>query len=278
LGQYQECIINTVRALQVNSEDWLAYADRGFCENGIGEHLKAVDDYRTYLAHNATDARMWFDLGFSQYNAGLLQDSVASYSRSLELDPTDPQAYINRGTAYIKLEKYEAALADFNQTLELGDNPFGYSGRGDAYYGLEKYDLAIVNYKKAISLMPNSAYSYCMLSLTYYEVGQYQEALDAAATSHDINPLCGGQKLIEIQARSYYALGDNQQAILYINRALQLGDYALGYYYRGIMYQAAGQYEDAVLDLKYFISLNKDDSTNKKEIADARARLAELTP
>jgi len=46
----------------------------------------------------------------------------------------------------------------------------------------------------------------------------------------------------------------------------------------GIMYQAAGQYEDAVLDLKYFISLNKDDSTNKKEIADARARLAELTP
>jgi tetratricopeptide (TPR) repeat protein len=227
------------------------------------------------------NVQTWYNLGYSQYHSGMNEEAVTSYSKTLELDPSYYQAYINRGLAYVDLEKYEEALADFNHALEFGDIPFAYSGRGDAYYGLKEYDMAIAEYEKAIFMMQggsSSAHSYCMVALNYYETGRYEDALNAAKTGYDLNPACGGQRVLEIQARSYYALGDYEQAILYMNKTIQIGEYTLGYYYRGIMYHDAGKYEEALADLNTFLSLTPDKTTFIKEIADAQARVAELTP
>ena len=281
LGQFRECITSATRALEINPEEWLAYTDRAYCAGAFGDHMAAIDDYEIFLAHNPTDVQIWYNLGHSQYHAGLIQESVASYSQTLELDPSYYQAYINRGVAYVELEKYDEALVDYNHALEFGEIPFAYSGRGDTYYGLKMYDLAIADYEKAISMMPmttSAAHSYCMISLTYFELGRYQDSLDAAQISNELDPSCGGQRLLEYQARSYHALGDYEQAILFMDKALQMGEFSLGYYYRGIIYHDAGKYEDAASDLNRFIILVQDNSTFEKEIADAKARLAELTP
>jgi len=281
LGRYHECIDSATNAVEANPEEWPAYTSRAFCKAMLGDHIAAIDDYKVFLAHDATDAQTWYNLGYSQYHGGLIQESAISYSQTLELDPAYFQAYINRGLDYVMLERYDEALVDYNRALEFGDIPFAYSGRGDAYYGLKIYDLAIADYEKAISLMqggPSSAHSYCMVALTYYEVGRYQDALDAATISYNLNPACGGQRLLEIQARSYYALGDYEQAILYMNKAFQMGEFVLGYYYRGIIYHDAGRYEEALSDLNFFIASVQDEITYTKEIADAKARLAELMP
>ena len=65
---------------------------------------------------------------------------------------------------------------------------------------------------------------------------------------------------------------------MYMNQALQLGEYSLGYYYRGTMYQSAGKKEAAIVDLSNFLMLITDASTYEKEVLDAQARLAELNP
>jgi tetratricopeptide (TPR) repeat protein len=281
LGQYGECIISTTRALEVNPEEWFAYTNRAFCNAMLENHSAAIEDYEIFLAHDDMNVQTWYNLGYSQYHSGMNEEAVTSYSKTLELDPSYYQAYINRGLAYVDLEKYEEALADFNHALEFGDIPFAYSGRGDAYYGLKEYDMAIAEYEKAIFMMQggsSSAHSYCMVALNYYETGRYEDALNAAKTGYDLNPACGGQRVLEIQARSYYALGDYEQAILYMNKTIQIGEYTLGYYYRGIMYHDAGKYEEALADLNTFLSLTPDKTTFIKEIADAQARVAELTP
>jgi tetratricopeptide (TPR) repeat protein len=281
LGQYGECIISTTRALEINAEEWFAYTDRAFCNAMLENHAAAIEDYKIFLAHDDTNVQTWYNLGYSQYHSGMNEESVMSYSRTLELDPSYYQANINRGLAYVGLEKYEEALTDFNRALGYGDIPFARSGRGDAYYGLKMYDKAIADYEAAISMLQgsiSSAHSYCMVALNYYEVGRYQDALNAAKTGYDLNPACGGQRVLEIQARSYYALGDYEQAILYMNRTFQMGEYALGYYYRGIIYHDAGKYDEALADLNTFISLVPDKTTFAEEMADAQIRVAELMP
>jgi tetratricopeptide (TPR) repeat protein len=106
-------------------------------------------------------------------------------------------------------------------------------------------------------------------------LGRYEEVFKEAQASYDIDPACGGAKLFEVQARSYYALKDYDQALVYINQALAAEQYALGYYYRGIIYQAAGRDREAIQDLEYFLSLS---TMSLKESADAKARLQQLKP
>jgi hypothetical protein len=61
-----------------------------------------------------------------------------------------------------------------------------------------------------------------------------------------------------------------------MNKALDMGNYSFGYYYRGIIYQDAGKSQAAIQDLELFLSSVQSPESNQDKIADAKARLAQL--
>jgi len=278
LGRYDECILNSTKAIEVDPEEWLAYADRAYCEANVDLYPAAVKDYEIYVAQGTTDAAVWYNLGIAQRNSGDIQGAIDSYTSALDMDPSYYQAYINRGNAYRIQENYQDALADYNCALEFGDIPLAYSGRGDAYFGLGKFEQAITDYETTLSLFPFEAHTYCQLALSYFEVERYQESIDAAESTRELDPSCGGQRLFEIQARSYYALGNYDQALVYIDKALSVHPYSLGYYYRGIILHDARRYDKAIQDLEQFLSTVTSKDVYKSEIADANSRLTKLKP
>jgi tetratricopeptide (TPR) repeat protein len=279
LGQYDQCITYASKAIEIDVEKWIAYTNRAFCEQALGSYTAAIQDYKTYLKHNATDADVWYNLGSTQHDAGLSQEGVISLSKALELNPNYYDANINRGLAYIDFGKYAEALADFNQALKFSNNPTAYSGRGTAYYGLGRYDDAIADLELATRMMPNRPHAYCVLALAYFKVGRYQDTIDTADTLNQIAPGCGGEPLIVVQAKSYYSLGEYEKGLAFTNKIFEMGQhYAIQYYLRGIMYQAMGKNEDAVSDLTMFISTIQQNNNYTEEIADAKKRLAELKP
>ena len=95
---------------------------------------------------------------------------------------------------------------------------------------------------------------------------------------NQIEPGCGGQRLLEYQARSYYALGDYEKAISYIDQAVAMEPYKMGIYYQGIIYDDAGKDDQAIFFLEQFLEFAPDESIFATEIADAKARLAKLKP
>ena len=278
LGRFENCIQDATKAIEVDPEEWLAYSDRAYCRSTLGLYAAAVEDYKIYLAQDGSDAVVWYNMGISQRHVGDYEGAIDSYTTALELDSSYYPAFINRGFVYRTLERYEEALDDYNRALEFGDIPLAYSGRGDTYFGLRRFEEAIADYKKSLSLIPNDGHSYCQLSLSYFEVGRYQDSLDAAATTNQINPSCGGQRLYETQARSYYALGNYDQALAYMDKALAVHRYSLGYYYRGIIFHDAGRNNEAIQDLEQFLATVESTDAYKNEIADANARLAKLKP
>src|SRR5258706_8026783 len=280
LGQYDKCIMNASKAIEIDVEKWIAYTNRAFCEQALGNYPAPIQDYKTYLNHNVTDADVWYNLGSTQRDAGLPQEGVISLSKALELNPNYYDANINRGLAYIDFGKYAEALADFNQALKFSNNAVAYSGRGTAYYGLGKYDEAIADLKLATQMMPNRPHAFCVLALSYFKVERYQDALNVAEVADQIAPDCGGQELFEVEAQSYYALGQYEQGITYITQAFGRGQFYLtGYYYRGIMYDSIGKNKEALQDLEFFLSSMKgSEDSYKDQIADTKTRIKKLKP
>lgn len=258
LGRFTECIEPATKAIGIKPDLWLAYTTRANCHNGLSNYEKAIADYQVVLNNNPSDPIAWYNLGRAQQLSGNPQAGISAYTKSLEFEPPNSPPNTNF------IISYNTALA--------------YSRRGSAYYQLNKFNQALTDLEKSTSLFAYDPYALCYLSLTYYEFKRYQDALDTAATSHEIAPLCGGQKLVEIQARSYYALGNYEQALLFIDKAIDMREYTLGYYYRGIILQAAGRNDEAIRDLEQFLSFYEPDDNHMPELTDARSRLTKLKP
>jgi tetratricopeptide (TPR) repeat protein len=277
LERFFECIESANKALEVDQTLYSAFASRGYCQLQLGNNRGAMDDFNTYIAHDSSDSLAWANLAIAQHGAGYNLEAIYSNDQALKLDPDLYIALINRGNVYVDLGEYNKALDDFDAALKFGDIPAAYSGRGDAYYGLEEYEQAVADHEFVVSTYP-SAHAYCMLSLSYFELGRYEDSLQAAETSIEIDPNCGGEKLLEIQARSYHHLGQHEQALDYINRALDIRQYPMGSYYRGIIFQALGRNEEAIQDFERFLILTQPSEADKAEVIDAKTRLEQLKP
>ena len=277
LGRSAECVDSATQGLEINPNEYPLYSDRASCEVDIKNYSAAVQDYETYTTNfNNVTPQEWYNMGIAQYQNGDLQNAVDSYGKALDLEPQFYFAYTNRGIAYNKLEEYKKALSDFNSALKGGDLQPAYAGRGETYYRLGSYDQAITDLDKAVSLNRSDTHSSCLLVGSYFKDEKYQETLDYIKVSGLFEPMCKEQNIFELQARSYYALGDYDQGILYMNQAIAQSPYPLGYYYRGIIFQAAGKNEEAVQDLKLFLTSVPTSDDYKKEVSDAKARLAKL--
>jgi tetratricopeptide (TPR) repeat protein len=207
-------------------------------------------------------------------------DAIKAYDRALAIDPTGCEALIARGDAWINIGDYEQALSDYDQAINLGDSR-AYAGRGTAYYYLGMYDDALADLEFATQLPQNNSHSYCLLALTYFEFGRYQDILDAVSAATATGPECGNYKIYEVVSQSYYELGQYEEGISYITIIFDEKHtiFTLGYYYRGIMYDSLGKNQEAIQDLAFFIRMGQSvDDSYPEQIADAKARLAKLKP
>jgi len=276
-GNYAKCLEDSSQAISLDPELWRAHQDHGICALYLGDYEQAVADLERYVSMVTDDSTGWYDLGIAYRRVGDLAESVAAYNKALALNPDYYPAMINRGVVLIDLERYFEAVADFSHALTYGEIYLAYSGRADAYYELGMYENARKDYERAIALFPYESYPYCRLAPVYYELSRYEDAIGAVADAAAQDPSCGqDQRLLEIQARSHYALGEYLAAIDFMNLALGQGQYTMGFYYRGIAYQAAGQTSEATSDLKYFVSLARSQGIVREEIADAERRLIML--
>lgn len=276
-GNYSKCLEDSSQAISLDPELWRAHQDHGKCSINLGDYEQAVADLELYVLKVSDDSMGWYDLGIAYRRVGDLTESVEAYNKALDLNPDYYEAMINRGRVLIDLERYLEAVADFTRALTYGEIYLAYSGRADAYYELGMFENARKDYEESIGLFPYESYPYCRLAPVYFELSRYEDAIAAVANAVAQDPSCGqDQKLLEIQARSHYALGEYLAAIDFMNRSLEQGQYVMGFYYRGIAYQAAGQTSEATSDLKYFVSLAKSQGIVRGEIADAERRLIML--
>lgn len=289
LGNTSQALFDYQKALSIDPSFSFAHHNLGIHYYANGEYEKALEEDSLSVEIEPGRSDWWASKAETEIKLDKNDQCLLSATRAIELDPENWGAYLNRGYCEGRLAKMEEALKDYTAALQgfkiyAAKNPndpvgpynigVAYGHRGDVYYYSQRYREAIPDYEKAVSLIEGDAHSYCNLAYSYFETQQYQKMIDAAQASLAINPLCGGIQLIETEARSAYALGKYDQGIELMNEAMAQGGYPLGYYYRGILYDAAGNKEAAIHDLQIYLDYGYGGS----ETEDAKARLAKLKP
>ena len=250
---------------------------RGECTFGKGDFEAAIPDLERYLAQVPDDADTWYNLGILYRKSGQIDKAIDAYDRVVAINSTYVAAWINRASIYVDQGRFDEALADYNKVLQAAEIPQALNGRAAAYSGLGRFEAAAADLERSIELVPFSTGPYCQVVHIYFELERYHDAIWAAQEAARISPECANdQKLLELQGRSYYALGMYDQAVEYLDRALEQGTFAWAFYYRGIAQDDAGHWHEAIMDLETFVQLATLQDFGDAERADAEARLARL--
>ena len=122
---------------------------------------------------------------------------------------------------------------------------------------------------ETINFKPNYSCAYNILGMVYYDMKQYEQAVENYDKSlKNASDYFGAH---QNRGETYYELKKYSQAIKDCDVAIQLdSNYAYSYYYRGLCYQAIGDNAKAKKDYKKALKIDK----NYTEAKDALNRLS----
>ena len=126
-----------------------------------------------------------------------------------------------------------------------------YNNRGLDYYNLGQYERAIQDFDKAIQLNPNLAGAYNNRGIAYRHLGQNERAVQDYDKALELmqHPFMYANR-----GEAYYYLKNYMQALKDLNKSLEFElkgkDLGEVLYYRALCYQALGETEKSQADFK----------------------------
>mmetsp|Transcript_9866 Transcript_9866/g.14546 ORF Transcript_9866/g.14546 Transcript_9866/m.14546 type:complete len:565 (-) Transcript_9866:7-1701(-) len=218
-------------------------------------------------------------LAFAYFSRGRLLDDpnaeLHDYNMCLRANPTFFAAYLNRANLYqYKLNDPQQACHDYTMAIQYDPTDFAvYYNRAGLYFKfLEEPLLALEDYKKSIQLNAAYAHSYNNIALLYKT--KFNDPIKALK-SYDL--------AIKYEP-TYYALYLNRASLKFekldapeealhdYNKAIELNvGYADAYVGRGNVYLKLGLEEEARLDFRKALKLDKNN------VAAARALQTKVT-
>jgi serine/threonine protein kinase/tetratricopeptide (TPR) repeat protein len=160
----------------------------------LGESISSVQKFDKPLAQATTssmDALKALTLGDMKHMSGEELGAVPHYQQAIELDPNFAMAYARLGTAYLNLGQFELSEANRKKAFELRDRA---SEREKLYITshyyadsgqLEKGLTALELYKQTY---PHDSIPYNNLANIYTQLGQFENALENARKSLELDP------------------------------------------------------------------------------------------
>jgi tetratricopeptide (TPR) repeat protein len=153
-------------------------------------------------------------LSLQYYQAKRYQEAIAVATAGLQLNPRSADLYNNLGVSYAGLGQYDQAVASLQMALRLNPD-----------YQLAKNNLAWIASQKQQAagqgaFKEGTAEYYINRSLTQYQAGQYQEAIDAAQQALKLRPELS--EAYNNMCVSYIGLHQYDQAIQSCGSALRL--------------------------------------------------------
>ncbi len=254
--EYGQALMNIDRAIRyVPKKDpvflALSYRNRAEVYLALGDTIKALADYGTSIKIAPNETKGYEKRADLYYNLKQYDLSDDDYRRMIMLVPGGAMGYMGLGRNYNAQEKWQEAIEQFSYVISLySDYSSGYAFRAESYIGLEDWAKATDDIIKALSIDAEDKAFYLMLTLdeAAFDMMIVKLKVQADKNPNETNwPRCTGimyedkkqyEKAIafyeEANARDvsdviisrisycYNELGDFEQALKYIDKAIEL--------------------------------------------------------
>jgi tetratricopeptide (TPR) repeat protein len=208
---------------------WVGYHEFGQYCYRRGDHETAAEQFRKVVALNPGNAYGHLNLGTVLWALGRPDEAAAMFRRSLAAEP-NYRAYNNLSIVLYMQHQYAEAAAACEQALVLNDTSYRtWATLGNASYWLPgRREAALEAFARAAALAeqqrqftPRDAWLLTSLAGYYAILGQGDRARPLIAEALQIAP--ADARVAYFAGHAYEQLGDREQALAWIDQALQNG-------------------------------------------------------
>jgi uncharacterized RDD family membrane protein YckC len=104
-------------------ENPILYIERGNAYLNYGEHLLAIDNYTKAIELNSNDAVAFNNRGYAYTLNGDLDLAIEDYDQAIALDPDYGMAYNNLGFTLNQLGDTSSAISAYRTSIRVSDDP-----------------------------------------------------------------------------------------------------------------------------------------------------------
>lgn len=199
-----------------------------------GDYSESIKIYTDLIntAHKKTKKEhlgfMYAQRGYARMLNGELKPGIADATKALELDPNSIWTRKNRALAYRKLGLFEQAKKDLQVARELENDPkhqkeraiWGHYRDAKELRNQDKPEAVVEHAQQLVKEQPHNTAPYFMLGDAYFEMGKFNEALNAFNKSLAIIP--GDPYALNYRGTTYAQLGQIDKAIADYTRVIEI--------------------------------------------------------
>ncbi|MEE9591025.1 MAG: tetratricopeptide repeat protein, partial [Thermodesulfobacteriota bacterium] len=257
---------------ELNYHLGLAYAETGALAEAFDAYMrtKALDIERAKVRYELNKA--FYNLGIANQKKDRLEEALKAYEESIKIKPGQARAYCRKGELLFKLGNYDRAMKSL-KTCE-GRSPDDqrvrqyiiatHQVKGLAFIRDKKSNEALIEFKKLVELAPENENANYFLGHLYYQMADYNKALEFMGMIHTPKSLEISENLppllqntaIELQKREDWQGADKalRQAIN-LRRSDPNLHFMLGY-----NHMKMGNYKPAYKEMKEVLVLSPEHS------------------
>jgi serine/threonine-protein kinase len=174
-------------ALAINPDLAGPHGCLGMVLNGVGEHEKAVKEFRLALEKEPTNDLYYVGLANAYDKLNRAGDAEQTYRRAIDFRPHYWALYNALGVYFFSLGRWEDSQQMFERVIALAPDSFrGYRNLGAVQFLREQIPEAVASYQKSMSIRANYEAASNLGTLYYFE-GQYDLSAKAYRDALSLN-------------------------------------------------------------------------------------------
>lgn len=174
-------------------------------------------------------------------------EAINYYTQAIKLNAIDHESYNNRANIYMDMNKFDSAFIDYKQALAIKPDYYvAYDNLGGWYARRNRYDSALFYFNLVLKQKPDYKVTYSNRGLTFMALKRYDEAIKDWQTFLTYEP--NAADVLNTIGLCYRMQGKNQDALAYINRAIQVSPEPPFFLNRSYAYSALNNIENARKD------------------------------
>jgi tetratricopeptide (TPR) repeat protein len=183
------------------------------------------------------------NLKYAEANKNYRQ-AINYYTEAVKINSIDHESYNNRANIYMDQNNFNAAIGDYKQALIVKPDYYvALDNMGALYARRGMFDSALYYFSKVLEQKPDYKPTYSNRAITFMSLKRYEEAIKDWQRFLSYQP--NDADVTNTIGECYRLLGNNREALRFINTAIQLDPQAVYFLNRAYTYKNLNNIENA---------------------------------